>query len=323
MTTEPHPRRELYPPFEPFKVERFKIPGTVHDLYLEQSGNPNGKPAIVLHGGPGGGVDPFYRQFFDPATYHVVMFDQRGSGKSTPLASLENNTTWDLVEDIEKIREYLNIERWVVFGGSWGSTLALAYAEKHPDRVKALVLRGIFLLRRKELLWFYQEGANFIFADAFDKYLEAIPVGERGDLMSSYYRRLTSDDKEVQHKAARAWTTWEMATSRLYVDPETVAKGEDPEFALTFARIESHYFVHGGFFEKDGQLLEEAHKLKNIPGTIVQGRYDVVCPFTSAWELHKVWPESRLEIIPDSGHSAKEPGIISELVNATDRYRDL
>lgn len=322
-STPTQPLRELYPPVEPFKVERFKIPDSVHDLYLEQSGNPNGKPAIVLHGGPGGGTVPFYRQYFDPSVYHIIMFDQRGSGKSTPLGSLENNTTWDLVEDIERIRRHLNIERWVVFGGSWGSTLALAYAEKHPDRVKALVLRGIFLLRRKELLWFYQEGANFIFADAWESYLAAIPAGERGDMMSSYYRRVTSTDNEVQQKAARAWTTWEMATSRLYVDPETVKKGEDPEFALSFARIESHYFVHGGFFEKDGQLLDDAPKLKNIPGTIVQGRYDVVCPFTSAWELHKVWPESRLEIIPDAGHSAKEPGIISELVNATDRYRDL
>jgi len=317
------PLRELYPELPINKKETFEVAGTHHKLYLEQSGKEDGKPAIVLHGGPGGGTAPFYRQFFDPSVYRIIMFDQRGSGQSEPKGSLENNTTWDLVADIEKIREYLKIEKWVVFGGSWGSTLALAYAEKHPERVKALVLRGIFLLRRKELLWFYQEGANFIFADAFDDYLAAIPVGERGDLMSAYYRRVTSENKEVQQKAAKAWTTWEMATSRLYVDPETVAKGEDPEFALTFARIESHYFVHGGFFEKDGQLLEEAHKLKNIPGTIVQGRYDVVCPFTSAWELHKVWPNSRLEIIPDAGHSAKEPGIISELVKATDRYRDL
>jgi len=210
-----------------------------------------------------------------------------------------------------------------VFGGSWGSTLALSYAETHPERVKALVLRGIFLLRRKELLWFYQEGASFVFADAFEKYLAAIPPAERGDLMSAFHRRVTGTNKEEQLKAARAWTTWEMATSRLFVDPETLAKAEEDDFALTFARIESHYFVNAGFFKTDGQLLDEAHKLEHIPGTIVQGRYDMVCPFTSAWELHKVWPKAQLAIVHDAGHSAKEPGIISELVQATDRYKDL
>jgi proline iminopeptidase len=316
------PLRTLYPPFEPFKTHSFKV-SDVHTLYVEESGNPNGKPAVVLHGGPGGGCPPFYRQYFDPAVYHVVMFDQRGAGKSTPLGCLEDNTTWHLVDDIEKIRQFLGIENWVVFGGSWGSTLALSYAEKHPERVKALVLRGIFLLRRKELTWFYQEGANYVFTDAFEKYLEAIPEGERGDLISSFHRRVTSNNKEVQMNAARAWTRWEMATSRLYVDPETVARADEDDFALTFARIESHYFVHGGFFEKDGQLLDEAHKIENIPGTIVQGRYDMVCPFTSAWELHKVWPKAKLAVVHDAGHSAKEPGIVSELVQATDRYKDL
>jgi len=320
MASLPPTVRELYPPHEPWAVHKLKV-SDVHELYVEHSGNPNGQPAVVLHGGPGGGCAPFYRQFFDPKDYHIIMFDQRGSGKSEPLGSLEENTTWHLVEDIEKLRKHVNVDRWVVFGGSWGSTLALAYAEKYPERVKALVLRGIFMLRRKELLWFYQEGANFLFADAFDKYVAAIPPGERGDLMSAYYRRLTGNDREEQLKAARVWTTWEMSTSRLYVDPETVAKGEDDAFALTFARIESHYFVHGGFFERDGQLLDEAFKLAGVPGTIVQGRYDVVCPFISAWELHKAWPNSNLQIVPDAGHSAKEPGIVSELVQATDRYK--
>jgi len=316
------PLRTLYPPFEAYNVFRLKV-SDVHDLYVEESGNPNGKPALILHGGPGGGSQPYYRQFFDPSVYHIVMFDQRGSGKSTPLGNLEDNTTWHLVDDIEKIREKLNIERWVVFGGSWGSTLALAYAEKHPERVKALVLRGIFALRRKELLWFYQEGANFVFADAWEKYLAPIPPAERGDLISAFHRRVTGNNEEEKLKSGRAWTTWEMATSRLYVDPAIIARAEEDDFAVTFARIESHYFVNAGFFEKDGQLLDEAHKLENIPGTIVQGRYDMVCPFYTAWDLHKAWPKAKFAVIHDAGHSAKEPGIINELVLATDRYKDL
>jgi len=261
--------------------------------------------------------------FFDPEAYRIVLFDQRGSGKSTPHASLEENTTWDLVEDIEKIRKHLQIERWLVFGGSWGSTLALAYAETYPSVIKALVLRGIFTLRRKELIWFYQEGASFVFPDAWDHYIAAIPEVERGDLMSAYHRRLTGTNEEEKIKCARAWTRWEMATSRLFVDPNYLAKAEEDQFSLAFARIESHYFVNGGFFKSDGQLIKDAHKLADIPGTIVQGRYDMVCPAISAWDLHKHWPKGELTIVPDAGHSMKEPGILSGLVEACEKYKKL
>jgi len=295
----------------------------IHELHYEESGNPDGKPVVFLHGGPGGGLTAFYRQFFDPVAYRVVLFDQRGAGKSTPFACLEENTTWHLVEDIEKIRTHLGIDKWVVFGGSWGSTLALAYAETYPDRVKALVLRGIFTLRRKELLWFYQEGASFVYPDAWEKYLAPIPEVERHDMMSAYYRRLTGTDEDEKLKCARAWTTWEMTTSALHVNPESIEKGEDPKFALAFSRIECHYFVHGGWFKSEGQLINDAHILKNIPGVIVQGRYDMVCPAISAWDLKKNWPAADLHIIPDAGHSAKEPGIVSALVEACDKFRDL
>jgi proline iminopeptidase len=315
--------RELHPPFEPYKTGYLTV-SPIHKLYYELSGNPNAKQtAVVLHGGPGGGCSEWYRYFFNPTDYRVVMFDQRGAGKSEPHANLEDNTTWHLVEDIEAIRKEVGVDRWVVFGGSWGSTLALSYAETHPERVKALVLRGIFTLRRKELIWFYQEGAHFLFPDAWDKYLEPIPPAERGDLMFAYHRRLTGSDEAVKLAAAKAWTTWEMATSRLYVDPETLARGEDDKFAIAFARIECHYFVNAGFFKEDGQLINNAHILKDIPGTIVQGRYDVVCPALTAWDLKKQWPKADLHIIPDAGHSAKEPGIISELVKACELYKDL
>jgi proline iminopeptidase len=316
-------RRTLYPPLEPYEKGYLKV-SDIHEIYYEQSGNANGKQTvIVLHGGPGGGVAPFYRQFFDPTSYRIIMFDQRGAGASRPHAELRENTTWDLVEDIEKLRHHLKVDRWVVFGGSWGSTLALAYAETQPDRVKALILRGIFMLRRKELLFFYQEGTSLLFPDYWEKYLEPIPPAERFDMMSAYHRRLTGPDDAEKLRCARAWTTWEMATSRLHIDKENVEKGEDPQFALAFARIECHYFVNAGFFKCDGQLLEEAPKLKGIPGVIVQGRYDVVCPAFSAWDLHKKWPEGDLKIIPDAGHSMKEPGILSELVIAADRFRDV
>jgi len=316
------PLRELYPPIEPYDSGMLKV-DDVHTIYYEQCGNPSGEPVVFLHGGPGGGLAPFYRQYFDPKAWRMVLFDQRGAGKSTPFACLEKNTTWDLVNDIEKIRNHLKIDKWAVFGGSWGSTLALAYAETHPDRVKAMILRGIFLLREKELLWFYQDGASWIFPDIWEKYLAAIPPVERGHLMSAYYRRLTGSDEEEKLKAARAWTTWEMATSRLYLDQEAVNKGEDPKFALAFARIECHYFVHGAWFDKETQLLDNAHRLRHIPCTIVQGRYDLVCPAKSAFDLHKVWPEAELVVVPDAGHSAKEPGIVSALVEATDKYRNL
>jgi proline iminopeptidase len=309
--------RALYPEIEPFDEGFLKV-SDLHTVHYEQVGNPRGRKALFLHGGPGGGLDPDYRRYFDPARWHVVLFDQRGSGKSTPHAELRENTTWDLVADAERIRAHLGIDRWLLFGGSWGSTLALAYAETHPDRVTALVLRGIFLLRRKELLWFYQEGASWLFPDAWEGYLEPIPEAERGDLMSAYHRRLTSGDPEVRRRAARAWSTWEGTTSKLRVDPDYVARFAGDEFADAFARIEAHYFVNGAFLRSDTQLLDDVQRIAHLPGVIVQGRYDVVCPAASAWALHRRWPGSRLVLVPDAGHSIKEPGIVDALVQATD-----
>jgi proline iminopeptidase len=314
--------RELYPPIEPFDDGYLKV-SDLHTVHYEQVGNPRGKKALFLHGGPGGGLDPDYRRYFDPAKWHLTLFDQRGSGKSTPSAELRENTTWDLVADAERIRERLGIDKWLVFGGSWGSTLALAYAEAHPERVSGLVLRGIFLLRRKELLWFYQEGASWLFPDAWDEYLKPIPEVERGDLMSAYYRRLTAEDPAVRREAARSWSIWEGTTSKLYVDPEYVAHYGGDEFADAFARIEAHYFVHGAFLRSDTQLLDDVPRIAHLPGVIVQGRYDVVCPAASAWALHKRWPGSKLQIVPDAGHSIKEPGILSALVQATDDFASL
>jgi proline iminopeptidase len=308
----------LYPEIEPFNTGRLRV-SDIHELYFEQAGNANGKPAVFLHGGPGGGIDASYRRFFDPAKYHVVLFDQRGCGKSTPHASLEQNTTQDLVADIERLREHLGIERWLVFGGSWGSTLALAYAEAHPERVTELVLRGIFLLRKQEIDWFYQRGASALFPDAWEAYLAPIPEAERGDLLHAYHRRLTSDDASVRLEAAKSWSIWEGSTSRLYTDPELIARSSGDEFAEAFARIECHYFVNGGFMP-EGQLLADAGSIQHIPGVIVQGRYDVVCPMESAWALHKAWPRSELVVIPDAGHSAREPGISRALVAATGKF---
>jgi proline iminopeptidase len=314
--------RTLYPPIEPYHHSFLKV-SNLHEIYYENVGNPSGKPVVVFHGGPGGGCEPYYRQFFDPNIYRVVLFDQRGSGRSKPHAELNQNTTWDLVSDIEKLREHLKIDQWILFGGSWGSTLALAYAETHPERVKALILRGIFTLRRKELLFFYQEGTSLLFPDAWEGFIAPIPEAERGDLMSAYHRRLTGTDEAEKLRCAKAWTTWEMATSRLLVDPASLLKGETNEFALAFARIECHYFVNAGWFKKDGQLIEEAYKIAHIPTTIVQGRYDVVCPSFTAWDLHKNIPKSELHIIPDAGHSMKENGILSKLIETCDKYRDI
>ncbi|HET8645253.1 MAG TPA: prolyl aminopeptidase [Vicinamibacteria bacterium] len=310
---------DLYPPIEPFDSGFLEV-SALHTIYYEQVGNPRGRKAVFLHGGPGGGIDPDYRRYFDPARWHVVLFDQRGCGKSTPHAELRENTTWDLVEDIERLRGKLGIDRWVVFGGSWGSTLALAYAETHPDRCLGLILRGIFLLRRQELLWFYQEGASAIYPEAWDQYLAPIPQVERGDLMGAYYRRLTSPDAAVRRQAARAWSVWEGSTSRLLPDPKLIEQFGGEEFADAFARIECHYFVHGAFLRADTQLLDDVPRIARIPGVIVQGRYDVVCPATSAWALHKGWPGSRLVLVPDAGHSMKEVGILSALVQATDDF---
>jgi len=314
------PLRTLYPEIEPYDSGMLKV-SDLHTLYYEQSGNPNGKPVVFLHGGPGGGTNPKCRRFFDPAVYRIVLFDQRGCGKSTPHAELKDNTTWHLVNDIERIRTHLGIDRWQVFGGSWGSTLALAYAQTHPDQVTELVLRGIFMLRRWELEWFYQKGCDALYPDAWESYLKAIPEVERGDLMSAYYRRLTSSDPKVRVNAARAWSVWEGATSYLWQDTSHIESSGEDEFALAFARIECHYFVHGGFFEHDDQLLRNVERIRHIPAVIVQGRYDVVCPMRSAWDLHRAWPEADLRAVQDAGHSAFEPGNISELVQATDRFR--
>jgi len=311
--------RQLYPEVTPYD-EGFLQVSPLHNVYYEQSGNPNGKPVVFLHGGPGGGTNPRCRRFFDPAKYRIVLFDQRGCGKSTPHAELRENTTWTLVEDMEAIRRKLGIDRWQVFGGSWGSTLALAYAQKHPDHVSELVLRGIFMLRRWELEWFYQKGCDALFPDAWEHYLAAIPPAEHGDLISAYHRRLTSDDAQVRMAAARAWSIWEAATSYLYQDTSHIVSSGKDDFALAFSRIECHYFVNAGFFEVDGQLLRDVDRIRNIPTIIVQGRYDVVCPVRSAWDLHRVFPEATLQIVPDAGHSAFEPGIISALVTATDRF---
>ena len=314
--------RSLYPPLEPFARGRLRV-SPLHELYYEESGNPAGHPIVFLHGGPGGGTEPKQRRFFDPARYRIILFDQRGCGQSTPHASLEENTTWHLVDDLETLRHHLGIERWHVFGGSWGSTLALAYAEKHPQRVSALVLRGIFLLRQLEIDWFYQRGANALYPDAWESYLEPIPVAERGNLLAAYHRRLTSEDTEVRQTAAKAWSVWEGRTSMLFQNADLIARTSGETFALAFARIECHYFANRGFLRTDSQLLDDVGALRGIPAVIVQGRYDVVCPMENAWALHRVWPEADLRIVPDAGHSANEPGNTHELLEATDRFRDL
>jgi proline iminopeptidase len=314
------PRRELYPDIEPYDSGRLQV-SALHTIYYEQCGNPRGKPVVFLHGGPGAGCNPKSRRFFDPQHYRIVLFDQRGCGRSTPHAELTDNTTWDLVADIERLREHLGIERWQVFGGSWGSTLALTYAETHPARVTELVLRGIFMLRRWEIQWFYQQGCDAIFPDAWEEYLKPIPPEERGDLVAAYYKRLTSSDPAVRIAAAKSWSVWEGGTSYLLQNADYLAATGADQFALTFARIECHYFVNHGFFDRDDQLLHNAHKLKDIPAVIVQGRYDVVCPMRSAWDLHRAWPQADLRITPECGHSALEPGNTHELIMATDRFR--
>lgn len=310
-------RRSLYPEIEPYRSGHLRV-SALHEIYFEECGDPAGKPAIFVHGGPGAGGDATPRRFFDPKRYRIVLFDQRGCGRSRPHAELRENTTWDLVADMERLREHLKIDRWLVVGGSWGSTLGLAYAERHPERVSGIVLRGIFLLRPAEITWFYQAGANAIFPDRWEDYLAAIPVAERGDLLHAYYRRFTDTDPKVALAAARAWSIWEGATSHLYESAKTVERFGADEFAVALARIEAHYFVNGGFLETPDQLLRDVHRIRHVPGVIVQGRYDIVCPMTSAWDLHKAWPEATFRLVPDAGHSAFEPGNTHELVSATD-----
>ncbi|KAI9135436.1 prolyl aminopeptidase [Acaryochloris sp. CCMEE 5410] len=314
--------RDLYPVITPYTTGKLQV-SELHTLYYEEVGNPQGKPAVFLHGGPGGGIDPVYRQYFDPQQWRLVLFDQRGCGQSTPHAELRENTTWDLVRDIEALRQHLSIDQWVVFGGSWGSTLALAYSQTHPEACKGLILRGIFMLRRQELQWFYQEGTSNIFPDAWEAYLQPIPPEERHDLINAYYRRLTSVDPNIQLEAAKAWSVWEATTSKLIPDPELQEKCGEDSFATAFARIECHYFVNKGFLDTEDQLLRGCDRIQHLPIVIVQGRYDVVCPVISAWELHQQLPQSELKIIPDAGHSITEPGIRSALIEATDRFAQI
>lgn len=310
-----------YPPRELFN-EGFLATGDGHSLYFAECGNPDGVPVLIVHGGPGGGCNPAMRRFHDPRHYRIILLDQRSCGRSTPNASIENNTTWHLVADIELLRRHLGIEHWQLFGGSWGSTLALAYAVTHPERVSALVLRGIFLLRKSELAWFYQDGCSALFPEAWEAFERVIPADERGDMIGAYYRRLTDPDPRVHAPAAAAWSVWEGTTLSLIEDPVRVRSFANPSYALAFARIECHYFVNAGFFAEDGVLLKQAHRLAGIPGVIVHGRYDVVTPVRNAWDLKKVWPSAELRIVPDAGHAMTEPGIMHELVRATSQFRD-
>lgn len=315
-------KRDLYSAIEPFDTGFLKV-SDLHTIYYEQSGNPSGYPVVFLHGGPGGGTAPSNRRFFDPEFYRIILFDQRGAGKSTPHASLVENTTWDLIADIEKLREHLQVPEWQVFGGSWGSTLALAYSQSHPEKVTGLVLRGIFLLRKKEIDWFYEGGAAAIFPDVWESFRDLIPEDERGCFVEAYRKRLNSDDKETQYAAARAWTKWEMMTAHLLPNEENIKRGDDDYFSLAFARIENHYFVNKGFLPSDSFLLDNVDKIRHINSVIVQGRYDVCCPMMSAWDLHKAWPEADFKVVPDAGHSANEHGIAAELVAATEKLKHI
>jgi proline iminopeptidase len=311
--------RAFYPELQPYNRGRLRV-SDLHEIYYEECGNPKGKPVVVLHGGPGGGISPFLRRLHDPKLYRIILFDQRGCGQSTPNAELRENTTWHLVADMEALRQHLGIETWQVLGGSWGSTLALAYAQKHFPKVTELVLRGIFTVRQREIKWFYQEGASALFPDAWEAYVAPIPGDERDDLVAAYYRRLTGNNTQEQMTCAKAWSQWEASTLSLHPNPKLISEFGNDAFALAFARIECHYFINRGFFENDGQLLAEAGKLRRLPGVIIQGRYDMVTPAETAWALHRAWPEAHFEIVPDAGHTATEPGITDALIRATDRF---
>jgi proline iminopeptidase len=310
--------RTFYPEIEPYASGWLDV-GDGHQIYWERIGTPGAKPAVYLHGGPGGGMSPSQRRVFDPARYDALLFDQRGCGKSKPFASIENNTTWDLVADIERLREMVGVEQWLVFGGSWGSTLALAYAQTHPRRVTELVLRGIFTLRRWELQWYYQHGASLLFPDKFERFVSVIPEAERGDLMAAYRKRLVDPDREVRLRAAAEWARWEGETITLLPDPAVSNAFYDQEYALAFARIENHYFVHQGWMD-EGQLIANAGKLRDIPAVIVQGRYDIACPAQTAWDLHKAWPEAEFILVEGEGHSLSQPGLLHHLIIAADRF---
>ena len=312
--------RRLYPPIEPYDSGMLDV-GDGHRVYWELCGTPGTKPAVLLHGGPGAGLSPDLRRLFDPARYQVMLLDQRGCGRSTPNASLEANTTWHLVDDIERLRGLVGVDRWSVLGGSWGSTLALAYAERHPDRVTDLVLRGIFTVRPEEIRWYYQDGASWLYPDLWEGFVAPIPIEERTDLVAAYRRRLTHADPGVRLEAARAWSLWEGQTITLLPNPALRDLFGQDEYALAFARIENHYFVHDAFLAP-GQLIRDAHLLRHIPGVIVQGRYDLATPMRTAWDLHRAWPEADFHVVPDAGHAYDEPGILHHLIEATDRFAD-
>ncbi len=310
---------KLFSPIQPYNSGFLKV-SDLHTIYYEECGKKDGIPIVFLHGGPGGGIIPEFRQFFDPQKWRVILFDQRGCGKSTPFAELKENTTWDLVADIEKLKSFLNISSWCIFGGSWGSTLALAYAQSHPSSCRALFLRGIFMLTAKELRWFYQEGASFIYPDAWEYYVKPIAEDQRADLISAYYKKLTSRDTKTRQEAAKAWSVWEASTSKLIQNKSLIEDFSHDKFAEAFARIECHYFINKGFFPKENYLLNNIDTIRHIPTTIVHGRYDVVCPLHSAWSLHKIWPEAKFEIISDAGHSLSESGITKYLLKALADY---
>lgn len=310
----------LFPPIEPLKSYHFRV-SDIHQLYVEECGNPQGQPVLFLHGGPGAGITKDHRRLFDPKHFRIILFDQRGAGQSLPHADLRENTTWDLVNDIEKLRKHSGVEKWMVFGGSWGSTLSIAYAETHPEAVSHLVLRGIFLCRKEEIDWFYQFGASQIFPDVWAQYIAPIPENERGDLVKAFYKKLTSSDEKVRLEAAKAWSGWEGATVHLKPDPETFLRFTGDAMAVAVARIECHYFTHNSWWRTDNQLIEDVNKIRHIPAVIIHGRYDVVCPVKNAFDLHAKWPEAELKVIPDAGHAFDEPGILKALMESVEKFK--
>ncbi len=306
---------KLYPEIKTNRVDTLSV-GNGHQLYVEESGNPRGVPVLFVHGGPGAGCDEKHRRFFDPTHYRIILFDQRGAGRSRPHASLDHNTTQDLVADMEALRQFFDIDRWVLFGGSWGSTLSLVYAETYPERVLGLIVRGIFLMRPQEVRWFYQEGANYVYPDYWQDFVTPIPENERDDLVHAHYRHLTGDDEIARMASAKAWSVWEGRTATLTPNHAVIDFFSNPHLAMSLARIEAHYCVNQAFLAEN-QLLRDAYRLATLPGYIIQGRYDMCCPMASAWDLHLAWPQAQLEIIPDAGHSVSEPGITDALVRAT------